>query len=185
MFLLRKCQTLVSMSVKTRLSPQCSSMGRLFDGIAALALGVTIAEDEGRPAMLLEEACDQSEGGSYPLSWDPVSGQIDWRPLVAAIVTELKNGESPGAVAMRFHRTVADLANSLARAHANLPLVTSGGVFQNSILGDLLAERVANRRAGWLRPIVVPPGDGGLAAGQLAVAAMRYRQRKERALLCV
>jgi len=178
-------RALVGVAVKTQLSPQCSSMGRLFDGIAALALGVTIAKDEGRPAMLLEEACDQTVGGSYPLSWDPASGQIDWRALIVTILNERKNGAPPGAVAMRFHRAVADLANSLAREHANLPLVTSGGVFQNSVLEELLAERVAKRRAGWLRPIAVPPGDGGLAAGQLAVAAMRYKQSNERNSPCV
>jgi hydrogenase maturation protein HypF len=175
---------LVAVAVNSRIFSQTSSMGRLFDGVAALALGVTNAEYEGRPAMLLEQACDQTAGGSYPLSWDPVSGQIDWRPLIVAILTERSNGASSGMVAMRFHRAVADLASSLAAAHANLPLVTAGGVFQNLILGELLAERVANRRAGWLRPIVVPPGDGGLAAGQLAVAASRYLQSKERNSPC-
>jgi hydrogenase maturation protein HypF len=79
---------------------------------------------------------------------------------------------------MRFHRAVADLAGSLAAVHRDLPLVTSGGVFQNAVLGDLLMETLAARRMPWLRPQVVPPGDGGLAAGQLAVvAALRQKTR--------
>ena len=129
--------------------------------------------------MLLEEACDQHASGKYALPWNRKSGHIDWRPLVVAIMADLQRGESPGAIAMRFHRAVANLALSLATAFKDLPLVTGGGVFQNAVLGELLAERMATRRAGWFRPQAIPPGDGGMAAGQLAIASARFRHTQK------
>jgi hydrogenase maturation protein HypF len=155
------------------LSHSTSSMGRLFDGVAALVLGLSTAGDEGRPAMLLEDACDRDVQCGYSFAATSPNGDMDWRPVVRAIVADVGRGEAPGTVAMRFHRAVADLAAGIAAAHVDLPLVTAGGVFQNRVLGDLLAERVSGRDSGWLRPVAVPIGDGGLAAGQLAVAAAR------------
>jgi hydrogenase maturation protein HypF len=167
----------IDAAARPRLSAATSSMGRLFDAVAALALGVTTADDDGRPAMLLEAACDRSAEGAYAFVHRVDDGDLDWRPVVAAVVDDLHRGASPGAVAMRFHRAVADLASSLGAAHANLPLVTAGGVFQNAVLGELLTERLATRPGRWLHSQFVPPGDGGLAAGQLAVAAARLLQR--------
>lgn len=162
----------LDVAARPQLSPTTSSMGRLFDAVASLTLGVTASDDEGRPAMLLEAACNRDAGGAYAFARGE-DGELDWRPVVADVVRDVRGGAAPGVVAMRFHRAVADLAAALAAAHPELPLVTSGGVFQNGVLGELLAERLADRRSGWLRPQVVPPGDGGLAAGQLAVAAAR------------
>lgn len=169
----RLVRALVDLAAKPRLSSRTSSMGRLFDGIAALVIGVAMAGDDGRPAILLEQACDPSALGSYPLPRDGATGQIDWRPLVVAIAGNLRAGVAPTAIAMRFHRAIADLAAAIAASAAQLPLVTAGGVFQNAVLGGLLAERLATRSAGWHRCLAIPPGDGGLAAGQLAVAAAR------------
>lgn len=166
-------RAVVDLLSRSRLCPFTSSMGRLFDAVAALSLGVTTADDEGRPAMLLEEACELDGGGAYAFGYEAKSGEIDWRPVIAAVVYDIRSGMAPGVVAMRFHRAVADLACVIADVHADLPLVTAGGVFQNAVLGELLIERLAARRGGWFRPQSVPPGDGGLAAGQLAVAAAR------------
>lgn len=173
----KQLRALIDVAARPRLSAATSSMGRLFDAVAALVLGVTTADDEGRPAMLLEAACDRSAAGAYAFVHRVDDGDIDWRPVVAAVVDDLHRGATPGAVAMRFHRAVADLASSLADTYANLPLVTAGGVFQNAVLGELLTERLATRRGRWLHSKFVPPGDGGLAAGQLAVAAARLLQR--------
>jgi hydrogenase maturation protein HypF len=166
-------QACLQVAARPQLSTFTSSMGRLFDGVAALVLGKAAAGDEGRPAMLLEEVCDLSAAGTYAFACSDPSDQIDWRPPVREALADIERGESPGAVAMRFHRAVADLGAEIAGRYPDLPLVTSGGVFQNRVLGELLAERVADRASGWLRPLFVPPGDGGLAAGQLAVASAR------------
>ncbi|MCE9607024.1 MAG: carbamoyltransferase HypF [Planctomycetia bacterium] len=173
-----KVEALIDLAIRSRLFPRTSSMGRLFDGVAALALGISHSGDEGRPAVLLEQACDPRAKGSYAFQVDHRSGLIDWRPLLVGVVEDVFRGVGPGVIAMRFHRAVADLVFSTAATYADLPLVTSGGVFQNAVLGELLSARLSLRPAGWLRSLVVPPGDGGLAAGQLAVAAARRLRTK-------
>lgn len=180
-----RLENMLTLMSRPRFTARTSSMGRLFDGIAALVLGTTTAAYEGRPAILLEESCDPSDDGSYAFRLNMTTGEIDWREVIAHVVEDVVKGTSPGAVAMRFHRAVADLAAELASQHPQLPLVTSGGVFQNKILGELLAARVSRRPAGWLRPRSLPPGDGGLAVGQLAIAAARAAARKGLVRKCV
>lgn len=170
-----KITSIIALARRPQRFPQTSSMGRLFDAVAALTLRVVNAGDEGRPAMLLEEACNPSGSGCYAFHVARSDGGIDWRPVIVGVVDDVRRGVEPGIVAMKFHRAVADLACLIAAAHADVPFVTAGGVFQNAVLGELLVERLWTRPAGWLRPHLIPPGDGGLAAGQLAVAACRRR----------
>jgi hydrogenase maturation protein HypF len=74
-------------------------------------------------------------------------------------------------MAMRFHRTLAAAISRLARLRLNLPVVLGGGVFQNRLLVELAAERLADHPQPVALPGLIPPNDGGLAAGQLAIAA--------------
>jgi hydrogenase maturation protein HypF len=168
----------VALAGRPHLSPQTSSMGRLFDGVASLTLGLPQALDEGRPAMLLEDAFDRNAAGEYAFAPDANTSTIDWRPVVRAVVADLNRGVARGVIAMRFHRAVANLAIAQAEAYPELPLVTGGGVFQNAVLVELMAERLSARPSGWFRPVAIPPGDGGLAAGQLAIAAARLQHCK-------
>ncbi|MFO0899527.1 MAG: carbamoyltransferase HypF [Pirellulales bacterium] len=152
------------------LSPRTSSVGRLFDGVAALALGLEESGFEGYPAMQLESACDPTTNGAYelPLLRDTSPAELDWRPLIAAVVGDLETGASPGEIAMRFHRGLAAAIGHVARGWPALPVVLGGGVFQNRVLTELVAEQLAGRELAL--PGLIPPGDGGLAAGQLAIA---------------
>ena len=159
-----------------RLSPQTTSIGRLFDGAACLALGITHAGYEGQPAMLLEAACDTAAPGSYCLPLTPGSpAKLDWRPLVLELLADRAAGVPPGAMAMRFHRALAAAAIAVAQRYSKHPVVLSGGVFQNRILVELVADAWPYRADRLGLPGAIPPGDGGLAAGQLAVASARLR----------
>jgi hydrogenase maturation protein HypF len=154
-----------------RFSPLTSSAGRLFDGVAALALGIERCQYEGQAAVLLEAVCDETEPGSYRIDVrEDGLIELDWRPLVQAVLRDRNAGLSPGAIAMRFHRGLALAIVALATRYAHLPVVLGGGVFQNRILVELLDRQFASMRQPLGLPGVVPPGDGGLAAGQLAVA---------------
>jgi hydrogenase maturation protein HypF len=152
------------------LAPRTSSAGRLFDGVAALTLGAYEAGFEGYPAMLLEHACDPQAAGAYELPLCEENAallELDWRPLVRAVVHDRARGEPPPAIAMRFHRGLADAIAVVVNRWPNLPVVLAGGVFQNRLLTELAAERLEGRQVAL--PGLIPPGDGGLAAGQLVI----------------
>ncbi len=161
-----------------RFSVCTTSVGRLFDGIAALILGITSTEFEGQPSMLLEAACDRSAEGQYTLPLgDGPCAEIDWRPLVRAVCEDRHQGVVPAVIATRFHRAVADVIVATGRRWAPLPVVLAGGVFHNCLLTEMIAARWPTSSGPLGLPGRIPPGDGGLAAGQLAVAMAQHFQQ--------
>jgi hydrogenase maturation protein HypF len=157
-------------------APLAHGAGRLFDVVGALALGRGMSLFEGQVAMALEAAADEGAEGRYPFSIDDGSSpwQLDWRPLVRAVAEEVLRGVPAGTVSMRFHRTLAAAGAELVRMTAGrrgrLPVVATGGVFQNARLAGLLVEEMAGRFEVYI-PGRVPPGDGGIALGQAVVAS--------------
>jgi hydrogenase maturation protein HypF len=157
-------------------APLAHGAGRLFDVVGALALGRGVSRYEGQLAMALEAAADGGAEGRYPFSIDDGSSpwQLDWRPLVRAATGDLLRGVPPGTVSMRFHRALAaagaELVRMAAERHGRLPVVATGGVFQNARLAGLLVEELSGRFEVYL-PGRVPPGDGGIALGQAVVAS--------------
>ncbi len=102
--------------------------------------------------------------------------QLDWRPMLVQIVADLDHGVDVGAIAMRFHRSMAGAIVRVVREFVDLPIVLSGGCFQNRVLTDLVGEQLADHSQLVGFPGVIPPNDGGLAAGQLAIAAARLEE---------
>lgn len=151
-----------------------TSAGRLFDGVAAILLGIAEGRHDGRPAMSLESICDDDEPGEYPvaiLDGDP--NRVDWRPMIAAILSDRSGGVAAGRIAMRFHRSMARAISRILELHANLPATLSGGCFQNRRLVELIVGYSDGRRPAVATPGEIPTGDGGLAAGQLGIAIAR------------
>jgi hydrogenase maturation protein HypF len=167
-------------------TPWTSSAGRLFDAVAALLLDARAASYEGEAAIWLEAVADPTVCETYELpllasaeasvgAGDPSVPRGDWRPMLSAILDELRRGTSPDVLAARFHNTLAGWAAAIARTEPFGDVVLSGGCFQNRLLAERTAEAVqaAGRRV-HLHGFV-PPGDGGLAAGQLAIAMASCR----------
>lgn len=169
--------------------PRSSGAGRLFDGVAALlALPGGLADPigyEAQPAMELEAAAlerrDEAAGEvEYPFELEERDGliELDTRPLVRAIVAEVRAGVGAAAVAARFHgaliRAAADAAERVAAAEGRAlrTVALSGGCFNNRLLLDGLSRRLEARGFTVLRHELVPCGDGGLALGQAAVASV-------------
>jgi len=160
-------------------SPLTSSMGRLFDAVAALCGLHPEVTYEGQAAIALEAACDERERGVYPIALArEASGLvIDPRATIAAILADVQRGVPVGMISARFHSAVAH-ATSLACARAaesqrTDTIVLSGGVFQNRrLLADVLA-RLHQRGLRTLTPEATPIGDGGISFGQVAVASAR------------
>ena len=169
---IRMVRSLVRQSDK---HPQTTSAGRLFDAAAAIAMSVDMSGFEGHPAMLLESIADHTAAGEYQLPLTASAPiQLDWRPLMAELWSDRRNGISPGVMSMKFHRTLARGIVTLGCRFASLPIVLSGGVFQNRLLTELIIELAAGTLLLYF-PGRIPPNDGGLAAGQLVVAARRLQ----------
>jgi hydrogenase maturation protein HypF len=157
-----------SLSIKT------SSMGRLFDGLAALVCGIGKVTFEGEAAMRLESICNADAPGSYHFHvGDEAPIIIDWRPMVRELVSDLAQHLPVGIIAMKFHRAIATCIATIALRFSELPVVLAGGVFQNRTLVELVDGFLQAQSTQYVIPCKIPPNDGGLAVGQLAVAASR------------
>jgi hydrogenase maturation protein HypF len=170
-------------------APVTSSAGRLFDGIAALLGLKETVSFEGEAAMALEHVAAAGERGAYPVELGTAAPPLpadapgtagrgativlDWRPLVRAVAEDLAAGVAVSTIAARVHNGLAAAIVGVAQEAGESRVALSGGCFQNR----LLLERAASglRRAGFevLLHGEVPPNDGGISLGQVAVATAR------------
>lgn len=179
-----------------------SSMGRLFDAVSSLAGVCHRAGYEAQAAVELEAAAltaPAGDTGAYAFAVRAAAPErgdtrgasdggpagdssvlADPAPVIAAIVGDLRAGVAPSVVAARFHRAVAALVHRLCvrarERHGVDTVALTGGVFANSLLSSACSAALDADGFTVLRHHLVPPGDGGLALGQLVVAA-RARER--------
>ena len=176
-------RVLLRMAARGINTPLTSSMGRLFDAAAALVLGVTEVSYEGEAAAWLEAVADERETGRYPLPNNAASDgllQGDGRPLFRALLDDMRQGAEPATCAARFHNALAAWAAAVAAQHPGLDVVLTGGCFLNALLTTRVEEALRSLGRRVYRHSQVPPGDGGLAAGQLAVGlALMASERGE------
>lgn len=173
--------------------PPTSSLGRLFDAAAFLA-GLCVENGhEAQAAMALEAAArvgavrtaSPNERGAYPYGISDGGTadaplELDWRPMLAALVADLDAGAEAPLVAARFHETiarmVADAAAQVAARSGISKVALSGGCFANQIVLGRVRGLLTTAGLRVLEHRRVPPGDGGLALGQAVVAAARLRR---------
>ena len=152
-----------------------SSMGRLWDAVSSL-IGVRhTVSYEAQAAIELEALAGEAQAASYRFA--VAAGEIDPRPVLRAIVDDLRAGRSREVIAAAFHGAVADLiagtAAALSRTSGLDRVALSGGVFQNVVLCELVRARLEGSGLHLMTHQTVPPNDGGLALGQAAVAGFR------------
>lgn len=156
-------------------APKTTSVGRLFDAVAALCGFRGRVSYEGQAAIWLEAlARGVEEEGAYPL---PFHGEgWDYRPLLEAAVSDLQRGVARERVARRFHlglaQGVVEAALALGGAHGVRTVVLSGGVWHNALLHGRVLKGLRKQgfRVFWNE--AVPVGDGGIALGQVALGHM-------------
>jgi len=162
-------------------APATTSIGRLFDAVAALLGLGAVASSEGQAAAAVEIAADAaSDVAPYPLPvGDGLPAVADWAPLVATLVDERRRGVPAAACAARFHAALAELAAAWA-ARAGIPdVVLGGGCFQNARLTELVRARlVADGFTPWTAERH-PPNDGAIALGQALVAIRRAEEESD------
>ena len=174
----RSVETVLRMVERGVNSPLTSSCGRLFDAVAAL-IGLRSAVNyEAQAAIELEMLIgDCADRASYPLALEERDGVlvIGSLPLFEALLRDLKERVSPGAISRRFHMALVDVMGEVARrlrARTGLDRVClSGGTFQNAFLLRHALEALAADGFRVFTHSAVPAGDGGLSLGQALVAA--------------
>lgn len=161
-------------------APLTSSMGRLFDAVAALIGVLQIVTYEAQGAIWLEAQVDEHETGSYPFAvqtpTDPKAPRlIDSTPMLKAVIADLRNKVAIPLISARFHNGIADMIQVICEAARDATgirqAVLSGGVFQNATLYRKTIPRLEEIGLKVYTHQLVPPNDGGLALGQAAIAA--------------
>ncbi|MGZ6098832.1 MAG: Kae1-like domain-containing protein, partial [Myxococcaceae bacterium] len=156
-------------------APKAHGMGRLFDGVGALVLGLGKARYEGEVALAWNLAASPESHGRYPFGIDTRGSllELDLRPMVRALIEEHLVGVPAPRLAAKFHETVvhatASLVGLLRERAGHLPVVLTGGCFQNARLAEGLKAALEPECEVYLHR-QVPPGDGGIALGQMLVA---------------
>jgi hydrogenase maturation protein HypF len=174
--------TVVGQMLESRFrSPGAHGAGRYFDGVGSLVLARPESRYEGQVALEWNGVADPVEAGTYDFALDRRLSpwQLDFRPMMRDVVDDLLAGVPASTISARFHNTLtaatAVVVRRAAREHGVLPVVLSGGCFQNARLAERLANDLATSFAVHLHRDV-PPGDGGLALGQAVVAAAVARR---------
>ncbi|MDE2133203.1 MAG: carbamoyltransferase HypF [Alphaproteobacteria bacterium] len=165
-------QTMLAQGVN---APVTSSMGRLFDGFAALCDLRQHASYEGQAAAEFEWAATEAQT-PYEFALCPGARKdapfvLDWKPALDTLLGDRRCGVAAGAVSAAFHDGLAAAIVSVARRIGERRVVLTGGCFQNVRLTEaaVAALRAAGHEPIWHRR--VPPNDGGIALGQAVWAA--------------
>jgi len=157
-------------------TPRTSSMGRLFDAVAALCGLPAVISFEGQAAMALEYAADVDETEAYPMPLlDGQPAVADWEPLIRAVLGDHAAGVPVGRIGGRFHNALAEWAVAVARRSGCNQIALTSGCFQNALLTERIRSRLTQSGFHVYTHRSVPPGDGGIALGQVYVAAMQSR----------
>jgi hydrogenase maturation protein HypF len=183
-------QEIQSMISKNMNSPLCSSVGRVFDGIAAMIGLKNEVGFEAQAAMELEalavktlEKMDKPFKKGYNFHIKPClnPGQdqmpltIPLAEIVRGIWEDSCKGVDPGIISLKFHETLAEITRELSSIFSKKyrieRIALSGGVFQNRLLLSLIINKLEAQGLSVYYNQTVPPNDGGIALGQAWIAA--------------
>jgi hydrogenase maturation protein HypF len=164
-------------------TPLTSSMGRFFDAVASLCGVRQVVNYEAQAAIEFEALADPNEHCQYDFNIEAASdqdekySQIDPTPLIKELLDDIDHSVPIPVISARFHRSIArmvgEVCSQLRREYDVDQVVLSGGVWQNMTLLQLTLELLSRHDFKVYIHHQVPTNDGGLALGQLAVAAHR------------
>jgi len=171
-----KLETISAMIAGQINSPLTSSLGRLFDGVAAI-LGVRDQVNfEGQAAMELEMMSAEPGAERYDFDWETADAlRILPEPVVRGVVRDLREGVPAAAIGARFHATLialfAELCTVIGKGSGLKRVVLSGGCFQNATLLTGLQRALAEKKFEVYAHRLVPANDGGISLGQAVICA--------------
>ena len=151
-----------------------SSMGRLFDAVAAICDLCDRVSYEGQAAIRLEQiASDTNATYDWQIESTGATIVVDPAPAITEIAADVHRGVPVGEIAGAFHRSVATMIRDVCIRLRDLDginvVALTGGVFQNRRLVELAVPLLDDAGFETLRHAQVPPNDGGISLGQVAV----------------
>ena len=150
-------------------SPYTTSMGRVFDAVASLAGVAQILGYEGESGLLLESIVEEEIDLNKQFSYTIVDDSID----ISAMVQEILHVKDPATISSMFISTTVHIILDIAGRYPLLPVVLSGGVFQNRVLVDKLVKEFKKRKIRYYIQKDTPVNDGSIALGQAYYAVNR------------
>jgi len=164
---------------------QTSSLGRVFDAVAAmLGLGCYNHFDAQLP-MALEAIAAADVEDHYELEFITPPGepeQFELRKTISQLVNDVQNGVDAGIISAKFHNTISEILLGFAmfyRSETDLNTVAlSGGVFCNRYLTNRLIEQLKENNFSVLFNREVPSNDGGISVGQAAIVVNFVQSQK-------
>lgn len=172
---LSKIQFIVEMIDKKINTPMTSSLGRLFDSVAAI-LGLCMHNAfEGQAAMNLEMIAQNNSAKGYAFDLDlNDAGRIFWRPLIRGVVQDMASGISAAHISARFHASVTNMfvavCEHIQQKTGVKQVALSGGVFQNALLLESMMNQLQKQGFQVYTHQLAPCNDGGVSLGQALVA---------------
>jgi len=166
---------MVLFMLKNKLNtPLTSSAGRLFDAVSALLNICHHASYHAEAPMRLEAEVDTNEHGTYPFSTEtPISMKMGF----SGIINDLKSGLNISKIAAKFHNTIVEMIGEMVikirNEHQINIVALSGGTFQNRVILERTENLLQVNGFEVFTQSTIPSNDGGIALGQLAIAAKR------------
>ena len=167
---------LIIQALKLNLNcPETSSAGRLFDAVSALTGVCRDSTFHAEAPMRLEAAIDFSVNESYSLTIE--NDLISFRNTFNEIIQDILSGRSVHTISTKFHNTIIstilEISEKLRDQNKVNKVVLSGGSFQNRYILRNAENLLRENGFEVFSPLIIPANDGGIALGQLAIAAKR------------
>ncbi|MGD9328558.1 MAG: carbamoyltransferase HypF, partial [Cyclobacteriaceae bacterium] len=148
-----------------------SSVGRLFDGVSSLLDIVDYNTYEGEGAMVLESLATEylENNPEYHEEYDveiTEKGVVRTRNLISGILEDIEQGVNPAQIACKFHISLIEVIQKFLIKFDMQNVVFSGGVFQNSLLVDLIYARLNDKYSVYFHK-ELSPNDECIPFGQL------------------
>jgi len=155
-------------------APLTSSVGRLFDAVAALVGLRQTCSFEGQAAMELEftRQADVADAYSFVVTaTTPII--VDWEPAIRELLNDVARGAGATLISAKFHNGLVEAAIAVARKIGRQKIVLGGGCFQNRYLTESLVSRLREEKFQPYWHQRLPPNDGSIAFGQAVAASCK------------
>lgn len=142
-------------------APKTSSVGRLFDAISSFANILHEQSYEGETGLMIEQFYDHTITQSYTYKIDGKA--IDLSSMVKEIILD----NDTTLICTKFINMLCNLIIDISNKNKELPIILSGGVFQNKTLLEKVTFDLKRLNRTVFYSKKVPLNDAGISMGQI------------------